>query len=140
MTSRTRRALNLTNSRSERLRIKTFGTASKTDSDCEVVKFGLETIDGELLELTALVVPLICPQLTCQSISRSGERYPHLAGLQLADSANAHDCLEVDLLIGSDYYWSLVTGGMRKGANGLSAVHTRVGWGLWPGGPLAIFG
>ena len=43
-TSRTRRALNLSSSRSEHLCIKTFGTASKMDSDCEVVRFGLRQL------------------------------------------------------------------------------------------------
>ena len=60
VTSRTRQDLNLTNSRSEHvLCIKTIGTASKNKfwlQDFQIcqARFGLDTIDGELLEITAL--------------------------------------------------------------------------------------
>ena len=32
------------------------------------------------------------------------------------------------MLIGSDYYWDLVTGSICKGDGGLTAVHTKLGW------------
>ena len=127
VTTRVKQALNLTTRRSECLCIKTFGTASGRDSTCDVVDFGLESTDDEPL-MTALVVPLICNPLTTQPISESGKSYPHLAGLDLADSADVHDCLEVDLLIGSDLYWSLVTGRVEREVNGPLAIHTKVGW------------
>ena len=40
--------------------------------------------------------------------------YDHRLGLELADSADAEDVLEVDVLFGSDHSWSLVTGGVRR--------------------------
>lgn len=36
--------------------------------------------------------------------------------------------MEVNLLIGSDYYWQLVTGEIRRGEDGPVALHTRFGW------------
>ena len=36
----------------------TFGTVTEVDSDCDVVELKLETNDGGLLTMTALVVPL----------------------------------------------------------------------------------
>ena len=36
--------------------------------------------------------------------------------------------MDVDLLIGSDYYWCFVTGDSRRGEGGIVAVHTRLGW------------
>ena len=66
---------------------------------------------GETLEIAALVVPLICSPLTSQSITTSaGECHKYLLGLELADSADSDDILGVDVLIRSDWYWSLVTG------------------------------
>ena len=44
----------------------------------------------------------------------------------MADSANSSDVLEVDVLVGSDCYWSLVTGRVIKG--GPTAILTKVGW------------
>ena len=49
-------------------------------------------------------------------------------GLELADSADASDTLEVNELIGSDWYWSLATGKVIRGRGGPIAIHTKVGW------------
>lgn len=61
----------------------------------------------------ALVVPFICSPLTSQPINYTRESYDHLLVLELA---NTGDSLEIDVLIGSDVYWDLVTGPM--------AIHT----------------
>ena len=36
--------------------------------------------------------------------------------------------LEIDLLIGSDHYWKLVTGKVVKGGGRLTAIETKLGW------------
>lgn len=36
--------------------------------------------------------------------------------------------MEVDMLIGSDYYWRLMTGDIRRGEDGLVALYSRFGW------------
>ena len=48
-----------------------------------------------------------------------------LLGLKLADFCNEGETLGVDILVGLDYYWKLVTGHTIKGAQ---AVHTKLGW------------
>ena len=42
-----------------------------------------------------------------QSIKVALEEYPHLCGLNLADSStlSGDNDVEVDILIGADYYW-----------------------------------
>lgn len=95
LTSRKMQALDLRTTKSECLSIKTFGTASGTGYKCNVGKFGLKTINGELLKVTALLVPMICKLLTCQPILRSKAHYPHLSGLQLADSADTVTALKL---------------------------------------------
>ena len=50
------------------------------------------------------------PGVTSQPITTSGECQEHLLGLELANSADSDDILEVDVLIGSDWYLNLVTG------------------------------
>ena len=88
--------LNLPTLRTERLQIKTFGNKGSNEAICDIVQMGVETRSGEILFVTALVVP---QPTTAQPIDPSGD---HLRGLELADSAGASDTLDVDVLIGSD--------------------------------------
>ena len=128
ITGRLRDELNLPTVKTELLQIKTFGSTKSDDTSCDVVQMGIETRDDGTLSITALVVPFICNPLTTQPIDHSGECYDHLWGLELADSADTSDTLEVDVLIGSDSYWNFVTGRVIKGESGPTAIHTRVGW------------
>ena len=125
VTSRLKESLRLPSERMESLHIKMFGSTEGRDATCEAVDLGLDTTDGEAFKLTALVVPFICNPLTSQPIDHARD---HLQGIDLADSANVGDTLEVDMLIGSDFYWSLVTGEVRRGSSGPTAIQTRVGW------------
>ena len=114
--------------KTELLQIKTFRGTKSDDTSCDVVQVDIETRDDGTLSITALVVPFICNPLTTQPIDHSGECYDHLWGLELADSADTSDTLEVGVLIGSDSYWNFVTGRVIKGESGPTAIHTRVGW------------
>lgn len=49
-------------------------------------------------------------------------------GLDLADSADGTSRLPVDMLIGCDYYWDLVTGSICRTGAGPTAIHTKLGW------------
>lgn len=46
----------------------------------------------------------------------------------LADEADNTSSLEVDLLIGLDFGWELVIGGVCRGVQGPVAFHTKLGW------------
>lgn len=128
VTSQLRDKLKLATVGTERIRIKTFGNTESCDKLCDVVHLTVKLEEGETLSITALVVPMICSPLTSQPINASGETYEHLAGLKLADSGDPRDTMEVDVLIGSDWYWSLVTGRVIRGESGPTAIHTKVGW------------
>ena len=107
--------------------MKTFGRTG-CDTSCDVVRMGIETKNNETLVVTALVVPFICIPLTTQPIDASSENHSHLPGLELADTADASDMLEIDMLIGSNCYWGSVTGRIIKGENGPTAIHTKTRW------------
>ena len=128
ITCHLRDELNLQTMGTESLRIKIFGTTESHNALCDVVQLGIHTKDSGTLKMTALLVPVICHSLTSQPISPSRECYHHLLDLELADSANVSDVLEVDVLIGSDSYWDLATGRIITGGSGPTAIHTRVGW------------
>ena len=53
--------------------------------------------------------------------------YPHLEGLQLADSLD-DSYGTIDILIGTDHYWDVVTGETVRGDSGPTAVSSKFGW------------
>ena len=55
------------------------------------------------------------------------EKYPHLHGLQLADNYRGAS-KEIDVLIGSNYYWNVVSGGAVRGDHGPITVNSKLGW------------
>ena len=79
------------------------------------------------------MVPHICDPLSAQPVSTG---YQHLSGLNLADHCSESEVVEIDLLIGSDVYWDIVTGEIIRGASGSVAINTRLGWVL--SGPVPM--
>ena len=56
------------------------------------------------------------------------ETFDHLMQLHIADMSAGTNSMEIDVLIGSDYYWELVTGKIRTSECGPIAVNTQMGW------------
>jgi len=56
--------------------------------------------------------------------------YVHLAGLELADDSECQDkdSSSIDVLIGSDHYWKLVTGEIHQGEQDPVAIRSKLGW------------
>ena len=100
-----------------KLQIKTFGNSECSGTSYDVIQIDVET-KNNTQTMDALVVPMICNPLTTQPFDHSSGKHDHLIGLKLADSADASDMLEVDVLIGSNYYWNLVTGRVIRGRMG----------------------
>ena len=75
-------------------------------------------------------MPLICSPIQNQAIQFAVESYDHLSHIELADSMKFSQNLgmDVDLLIGSDFYWKFLTGEIRRGKVGPVAMKTKVGW------------
>lgn len=134
ITERVKKFLSLPIENTEVMLIKTFGSDVNNRQACSVVRLGVKLRYGGELELPFYTVPLVCQPLSTQPIKYAKERYEHLCNLDLADWSNAADDLEVDMLIGSDHYWRLVTGEVRRGEGGPTAVQTHLGWVL--SGPI----
>ena len=88
----------------------------------------MKTKDNTDLRLSLLVVPLICEPLSHQPVAYAKEEFDHLQGLDLAESSCGTGCLGLHLLVGSGYYWRLVTGAVKRGSAGPIPMETRVGW------------
>ena len=105
VTSSLKSRLNLKPIKTETLHLNTFGGSTFRKQSCEVVKLRLRRNEGEEIEVTAFNYPIICSPLP----SKVEVNYPHLEALQLADSLS-DNYGAIDVLIGSDYYWEIVSG------------------------------
>eukprot|EP00795_Rhopilema_esculentum_P001251 gene1251-biopygen9956 len=109
--------------KTETVYLNTFGSNKYEKKSCDRVTVNLEVGD-EILPLTVLSSPHLClPLSTPIDVSC----YPHLQGLQLADSYATCE-KRIELVIGVDYYYRIVQGEVRKGGNGLVAISSKLGW------------
>ena len=88
--------------------------------------------------VTLFFVPMICEPLTSHPLVDCRETSFHLTGLELADDPGDNQSLRVDILIGSDHYWDLITGRLQRGADGPVVIKMKLGWVL--SGPVAVSG
>ena len=128
ISTKLRNILNLESEGKCSMAIKTFGSNEDTIQTIDQVQFGVKVQGEPNLQLSALVVPLICQPLQGQTVSTTAKMYKHLQHLKLADFTSGENDSEVDILIGSDEYWKIVTGKIRQGDGGPTAVHTKLGW------------
>jgi len=75
--------------------------------------------------IDVLCFPTLCSP-TSSEIDLS--KYPCLSELDLADYAKESSHNTVDILVGSDFYWNLVTGEMVKTDKGPNAIGSKLGW------------
>ena len=128
VTSRLQDQLNLHTMKIKCLRIKTFEATEMQSTSCDLVELGVRVEENETLKLSALVVPFICNPITSRPMNHSKQSHDHLIGLKFAHSAEASNVLEIDVLIGSDSHWNLVTGQVLRGDSGPTAIHMKVLW------------
>jgi hypothetical protein len=127
VTSRAREVLQLKRVRSESMSIKTFGSTTGDRQVRDVVQLKVLTKNSDPLILATVVVPHICDPIRAPPITATGA-HEHLNGLELADSDYLGGELEIDVLVGSDHYWEVVTGRIIRGTSGPAAVETKLGW------------
>ena len=123
------KALNLNSIGCDRLLIKAFGEETPKLKSSELVQLSITSIDGMELYVNAYSVPIICSPLSNQATNVAVERYPHLQGIELADLSTGSSEIEIDVLIGADYYWNFVSSIVRRGETaGPIALYTKLGW------------
>ena len=84
---------------------------------------------GKPVTIEALVVPVVCGPLPRQRPKSAKLNYPHLNNLYLADFTDDTN-MEIDILVGGDFYWSFMTGRIIKGpaSDSPTALETTIGW------------
>ncbi|CAH3030003.1 unnamed protein product [Porites evermanni] len=125
--------------------IKTFESETGQIQSCDLVQLCVQGMTSETyLYVNAYAVPIICSPPQNQAVNFAASTYQHLSGLLLADSISADENennLEVDVLIGADYYWHFLTGAIKRGeSEPLTPSHLVIGRRLLtlPVGPLQI--
>ena len=106
--------------------INTFGSAEGRPQNLDKVRVSVKDMDGDSIWVNALVIPTICEPVPREATSM--QRFPHLKGLTLADPPSKDDPGDIDMLIGSDFYWSSIGGEVKRGDHGPTAVSSRLGW------------
>ena len=128
ITDAARNQLSLRISGEQSMSIVTFGSSEAQRRVCEYMRVGLKCRDDSMMYLTVFPVPTICQPIVPHSVADCHDRFPHLAGLELADDICTRSPLGIALLIGSDHYWEFLTGRIRRGREGPVAIETRLGW------------
>ena len=132
VSTRLRNALQLPTINQETLMIKTFGSETGQIQSRDLVQLCVQGMTSEThLYVNAYAVPIICSPLQNQAVNFAASTYQHLSGLLLADSISADENennVEVDVLIGADYYWHFLNGAIKRGESGPTALQTKVGW------------
>ena len=87
--------------------ISTFGNKAPEKKELQRVCFNLKNTLGNYFAIETLCTGFTCLPLKIQPVEFTQKNYSHLQNLNLADFGASSDR---DLLIGSNYYWDLVTG------------------------------
>ena len=114
-----------------KLLIESFGN-NCSENKLEKVIVKIIGLDGVEIPISCFVKD-ICAPLTNQNINYA-KTFSHIQNLTLADNNPNNKKLKVDLLIGADFYWSVVTNHIIKGKEGPVVLNTKVGYVL--SGPL----
>ena len=111
--------------KTETLDLNTFGDDRFTKQRCDLVKLSLRHREDDV-KIYALCFPKICSPL---SASLDVSLYPHLQGLVFADASVVDGSQpNIDILIGSDFYFEILTGEVLRGDSGPVAVNSKFGW------------
>ena len=105
----------------------TFGGGSTEAKLRDMVVLGVQGGKSETLFLKTVVVEKICSPLHGQAVDVARAMYAHLYGLPLADES-ANGFVEVEMLIGLDYYWDIITGVVVRGQEGPVAMESKFGY------------
>ena len=127
ITNHLKRKLGLIPTKTDTLNLNTFGNEKFSKRDCALIKLRLQGKHGEDVNIPALSFEAICSLVTSKV---SLHEHPHLLYLDRADciSGNMDSQDNIDVLIGSDYYWDIITGEVARGDDKLVAVSSKSGW------------
>ena len=128
--------LNLTAISSHNVQLNTFGEPKGKSKRLNYYSFCVKKpTRGCNIYMTGFAVPTICVPLKTCKIDVVEEAFPGIKDIDLSEATDNEGDRRIDLLIGSDFYWSVIEDeNKRFGHEGLVAVNSKLGWVL--SGPL----
>ena len=112
--------------------------ATSTTSQCDVVQVCVKTANPQVdIIVTAHVIDMICHPIEGQRVKTDlACTFPYLKGVEIKDLSTTSDPKNIDVLIGSDYYYSFITNIVKQPSVGRGpvATWTKIGWVL--SGPI----
>ena len=138
ITPAARKLLNLKTITKKTVNIKSFGER-KDKKEVDVVKFAVKSKDGGMNIYVNALVSDTCLPIDSKKIRFAKSRYKHLKNLDLADENPSNLPLNIDILIGSDFYWNFFNSTFVKGdGQGPVAMSSKLGYVL--SGPVNALG
>ena len=105
--------LNLPVLRKGPILIKVFGTEDTHVKTVDIVTLKV-TSPIKIIVIEAICTPTICSNVLNQDVKTVSSDHEHLKRIELADSSpDTTKC--IDVLIGVDYYYSCITGEVKRG-------------------------
>ena len=90
-----------------------------------MVKLTLLGTDGTSIEMQAITFPKICSPVTARI---DVAQFTKLQDFELADYDPNGSSGKIDVLIGSDYYWDVVSGDVVREGTGPVVIRSIFGW------------
>ena len=118
----------------ENISLSSFGADRPLHKHMDAVMIHIKTTTGELVPLSALIVPTIAAPIT-NLLTTDVFSLPHLKGLPLAHPVTMAENFEISLLVGADFYWDLVGDHIIRG-DGPTAMSSKLGYLL--SGPVLL--
>ena len=129
MTTRLKDKLDVPVLKKDTVLVKGFGGVESELKEVDIILIKVRTLVGHPdILIEAVVVPVVCAPLPNQNTKTVKMSHPHLQNLFLADFSDDEN-KEVDILLGLDYYWSIVSGfTIHSGPGSPVASYTSLGW------------
>ena len=126
LTERIKHALNLKTISKEKTSINAFSSKKFETTELEKVCIDLKINSDENFSMDVLCKPFICLSIIYLPVKYAKSNFEFFKDLNLANSGTME---EIDTLIGSEFYWSLVTGKVQMGKTREPvAIATKFGW------------
>ncbi|XP_053388631.1 uncharacterized protein LOC128551742 [Mercenaria mercenaria] len=125
--------LKLTRQRPETISLSTFGNHDNRLMHLDTATVHIVTDERELIPIHVLIVPSIATPMSNRTIHQVS-KYSYLRDLKLAHHITGETIFNISILIGADYYWTIVEDQIIRG-EGPTAVKSKLGYLL--SGPVA---
>ena len=111
---------------STQVALSSFGAESQSLQTLDVATVQVETLVGELIPISVLIVPTIATPIS-NSYHLALNTLPHLKGLKLATPITINKEFTISIFIGTDHYWSFVQDRIIRG-DGPTAQQSKLGY------------